>query len=111
VQEEHTTTNKDDMEEVMPELVGLVLSFVDQLSLVPCRFVCRAWTRHLPRTSQQPCHDGDAADDGSRAPLLRSLRQELQEAEEAELMRDYSKLAAANGWLSVVKWAHSNGCP
>jgi hypothetical protein len=33
------------MEELMPELVEMVLSHVDRVSLVACRFVCTTWMR------------------------------------------------------------------
>jgi hypothetical protein len=38
------------MEELMPELVGMVLSHVDCLSLAACWFVCTTWmcTASLP---------------------------------------------------------------
>jgi hypothetical protein len=42
------------MEELMPELVGLVLSHVDPLSLVACRFVCTTWRERItsPRSAR-----------------------------------------------------------
>jgi hypothetical protein len=34
-----------EVEELMPELVALVLSHVDRVSLVASRFVCATWKR------------------------------------------------------------------
>jgi hypothetical protein len=71
------------IEELLPtELIELILSFVDQLGWVSCKFVCRRWslllknlskTKHIP-----PC--------------------------------EYITKVASNGWLSVLQWARANGC-
>jgi hypothetical protein len=74
------------MEELMPELVGLVLSQVDRPSLVACRFVCTTWMR----TTSPP----------------QDLKQQQHDYEE-----DWSKQFAALGWLGVLQWAQANGCP
>jgi hypothetical protein len=79
------------MEELIPELVALVLSQVDRVSLVACRFVCTTWMRTTtspPRDSEQP------------------PRQHAKQPQE-----DWSKQFAANGWLALLQWARANGCP
>jgi hypothetical protein len=43
--------NKDMEEELMPELVALVLSYVDRLRLVVCQFVCTTWMVMMCATS------------------------------------------------------------
>jgi hypothetical protein len=42
------------MDELMPELVALVLTHVDRVSLVASRFVCATWKRagNLPRVKE-----------------------------------------------------------
>jgi hypothetical protein len=39
------------MEEPMPELVELILSYIDSISLVACRFVCTAWMHTTPKAA------------------------------------------------------------
>jgi hypothetical protein len=70
------------MDELMPELVALVLTHVDRVSLVASRFVCATWKR---AAGSLPHH---------------------QEEED-----DYSQQVAANGRLALLQWAHANGCP
>jgi hypothetical protein len=71
------------MEELMPELVGLVLGQVDRLDLVACRFVCTTWMRTSPP----------------------------RDAEYRQHKTAWSEQVAANGWLGVLQWARANGCP
>jgi hypothetical protein len=77
------------MEELMPELVALVLSHVEPLSLVACRFVSTTWMRASPPPPL------------GVAPRLASKLQQ----------QDYSAKVAANGWLGLLQWARANGCP
>jgi hypothetical protein len=41
-------TKKIGMEELMPKLVGLVLSQIELLSLAACWFMCTTWMTALP---------------------------------------------------------------
>jgi hypothetical protein len=55
------------MDELMPELVGLILSHVDRPSLIGCRFVCTTWM-HItspppPRQDITHHHQHDEDDD------------------------------------------------
>jgi hypothetical protein len=89
---ETTTTKLEEkmMEELMPELVEMVLSRVDRLGLVACSFVCTTWMR-ITATSP-PRREADH-------------RRQWQEEE------DWSKQFAVKGWLALLQWARSNGCP
>jgi hypothetical protein len=44
-------TKKIGMEELMPKLVGLVLSQIELLSLAACWFMCTTWMTALPPPS------------------------------------------------------------
>jgi hypothetical protein len=82
--------NKKDgmMEELMPELVEMVLSQVDRVSLVACRFVCTSWMC-ITTISPPP-------------------RRDAQRRQEQE---DWSRRFAVNGWLALLQWARANGAP
>jgi hypothetical protein len=76
-----------EMEELMPELVEMVLSQVNRLGLIACRFVCTTWMRASPRPREAHHHEEEQEED------------------------DWSGQFAANGWLGVLQWARTNGCP
>jgi hypothetical protein len=78
-------------EELMPELVALVLSHVDRVSLVASRFVCATWKRAS----------------ASLPPFGEAHHQQLEEQKQ----EDYSQQVAARGWLALLQWARANGCP
>lgn len=86
---------RDGMEEVLPvEVVSLILvDHVDPLCWPCCRFVCRRWYSLLAHAKSAVKSDLARADD--------------PEAGETA----YAAMLAARGWLSVLKWAASNGCP
>jgi hypothetical protein len=73
------------MEGLMVELVAMVLSYVEPLSLPVCRSVCSQWNQALAiaLAPLPPPPPGD----------------------------DYVRLLAREGRLSVLEWAHANGCP
>jgi hypothetical protein len=75
------------MEELMPELVGMVLSHVDCINFVACWFVCTTWMCTTTTTSPPP------------------RPQRLAEQE------DWSKHFAAKGLLALLQWAQANSCP
>jgi hypothetical protein len=82
------------MEEVMPELVEmvtvLVLSHVDRISLVACRFVCTAWMRTTTTRPRGTHHaEADRHEEGKR----------------------FVESAAEGGHLAGLQWARAHGCP
>jgi hypothetical protein len=92
------------MEEVMPELVGLVLTHyvadgsVDgRIAAMVCRAVCRQWNRLL--SDEQPRQEAAAAVAQSASPCSTTITT-------AQLSRQM----AARGSLAVLQWAHANGC-
>src|SRR5437868_7019190 len=66
------------------DLIRLILSYFahSPLFYLPARFVCRRFRDLLPLSQQ-------------------TRRQ----------ARDFCKLAAADGYLNLIKWARANGCP
>jgi hypothetical protein len=73
------------MDDVMEELVGITLTLVDPLMLPVCRAVCRRWLRALQQS----------------APTQNALPQPGP---------SFGRCVATRGWLSVLRWAHANGC-
>ena len=81
------------LENAMPQLLldlptdvlRLILSYIVRypLSLITARFVCRRFRDLLP-------------------PLSKETRQQA---------RYFCGLAASNGYLNLIKWARTNGCP
>jgi hypothetical protein len=74
------------MDDVMEELVGITLTLVDPLMLPVCRAVCRRWLRALQQSA--PAQQNTGLQPGP----------------------SFSRRVATRGWLSVLQWAHANGC-
>ena len=75
-------------EELPLELVGLILSHVDKLTLPCCFAVCHSWTT-----------------------ALNQHRRAHPTAEPLVGKDDYCRCLAKEGQLAMLKWGHANGCP
>jgi hypothetical protein len=94
------------MEELMPELVGMVLSQVDRINLVACRFVCATWMRI---TSPPPTRDADESKHFAANGWLGVLQ--WARANGCPWDRWTCANAATGGHLDVLQWVRANGCP
>jgi hypothetical protein len=81
------------------ELVGVILSHVDELTLPCCYAICPLWTsalRHHRRA--HPATTGTTTG-GSRSTAA------------VVGLKEFCWLLAHEGRLTVLKWARANGCP
>ncbi len=92
------------------ELVCVILSHVDELSLACCRFVCHRWkTLSLVLLVRKGCFP--------LPPKPLRLTHSSPQKGDATMRRrsiqappNFSAKVAALGWLEVLQWARANGC-
>jgi hypothetical protein len=90
------------MEDLMPELVGMILNHVDRPSLIACSFVCTTWMRARPPPRRRVVEGACA-----RAPRRGQLG--VLQWTQANGCTWYESTCAMGGHLGVLQWARALG--